>query len=76
MVLGVSHRSIGTQEYSHSKVHRFQGEGFGLLVPVSSTHLCASTTGLSRSSSRTDLGGLILERASRLDAFSGYRSGA
>ena len=50
----------------------------GLLVPVSSTHCCASTSGLStRSSSRgpyqvDPVGDLILERASRLYAFSAY----
>ena len=50
----------------------------GLLVPVSSTHCCASTSGLStRSSSRgpyqvNPVGDLILERASRLYAFSAY----
>jgi hypothetical protein len=50
----------------------------GLLVPVSSTHCCASTSGLStRSSSRgpyqvNPAGDLILERASRLYAFSAY----
>ena len=50
----------------------------GLLVPVSSTHCCASTSGLSTQSSGwgpypvNPVGILILEPASRLDAFSGY----
>jgi len=52
----------------------------GLLVPVSSTHCCAYTSGLSTSSSPRNLqslaftkeGYLILRQASRLDAFSGY----
>ncbi len=50
----------------------------GLLVPVSSTHHCASTSGLSTQSSSwgpyqvNPVGALILKRASRLDAFSGY----
>ena len=54
------------------------GQVVGLLVPVSSTHCCASTSGLSTQSSswepshRVGDGNLILERASRLDAFSGY----
>jgi hypothetical protein len=58
----------------------------GRLVPVSSTHCCASTSGLSTSSSRTALqgtrsedrnsrGDLILGWASHLDAFSGYPIG-
>ena len=48
------------------------------LVPVSSTHCCASTSGLSTQSSTGGLpptkghGYLILKQASRLDAFSGY----
>jgi hypothetical protein len=50
----------------------------GLLVPVSSTHYCASTSGLSTQSSSwgpyqvNPVGDLILERASRLYAFSAY----
>ena len=44
-----------------------------LLVPVSSTHCCASTPGLSTWSSSTALKGvLVLRWVSRLDAFSGY----
>jgi hypothetical protein len=44
-----------------------------LLVPVSFTHYCASTSGLSTWWSSTALKGiLVLKEASRLDAFSGY----
>ena len=44
-----------------------------LLVPVSCTHCCASTPGLSTWSSSTALKGeLVLRWVSRLDAFSGY----
>ena len=43
------------------------------LGPVSFTHCCASTPGLSTWSSSTALkGDLVLRGASRLDAFSGY----
>ena len=43
------------------------------LVPVSYTHYCASTPGLSTWSSSTALKGELVSRwASRLDAFSGY----
>ncbi len=43
------------------------------LVPVSSTHYCASTPGLSTWWSPTALKGELVSRgASRLDAFSGY----
>ena len=43
------------------------------LVPVSSTHHCASTPGLSTWSSSTALKGELVSRwVSRLDAFSGY----
>src|SRR6266566_3633498 len=43
------------------------------LVPVSYTHYCASTPGLSTWSSSTVLKGiLVLRWVSRLDAFSGY----
>jgi len=49
----------------------------GLLVPVSSTHYCASTSGLSTRSSTwalitLRLGDLILRQVSRLYAFSAY----
>ena len=44
-----------------------------LLVPVSCTHCCASTPGLSTWSSSTALEGELVSRwVSRLDAFSGY----
>ncbi len=44
-----------------------------LLVPVSFTHCCASTPGLSTWSSSTALKGTLVSRwVSRLDAFSGY----
>jgi len=43
------------------------------LVPVSYTHCCASTPGLSTWWSSTVLkGNLVSREASRLDAFSGY----
>ena len=54
------------------------GQALGLLVPVSSTPRRASTSGLStrwscRGPYQVDpVGDLILKRASRLDAFSGY----
>ena len=53
-------------------------QALGLLVPVSCTPCGASTSGLSTQSSgwgpyhHGGVGGLILRRASRLDAFSGY----
>ena len=53
-------------------------QALGLLVPVNSTPHRASISGLSTQSSTGSLthakvvGDLILERASRLDAFSGY----
>ncbi len=54
------------------------GQALGLLVPVSCTCYQASTSGLSTRWSRrgpyqvNPVGDLILKRASRLDAFSGY----
>src|SRR3954454_2041782 len=54
------------------------GQALGLLVPVSCTHYWASTSGLSTPWSSggpypvNPVGDLILKRASRLDAFSGY----
>ncbi len=54
------------------------GQALGLLVPVNSTPHRASISGLSTPWSVGGLnhakvvGDLILERASRLDAFSGY----
>src|SRR3984893_1572874 len=55
-----------------------EAKPLGLLVPVSSTRCRASTSGLSTQSSSwgpyrvNPEGDLILRRASRLDAFSGY----
>ena len=55
-----------------------EAKPLGLLVPVSSTRYHASTSGLSTQSSSwgpyrvNPEGDLILRRASRLDAFSGY----
>ena len=54
------------------------GQALGLLVPVNSTPHRASIPGLSTPWSlggltlTKEMGDLILERASRLDAFSGY----
>ena len=56
----------------------FQIKALDLLVPVSFTHRCASTSGLSTWCSHQGsypvdpVGDLILEPASRLDAFSAY----
>ena len=48
-------------------------QALGQLVPLGSTHRCASTCGLSTWSSATALRGcLISGRVSRLDAFSAY----
>ena len=52
-------------------------QALGLLVSVSSMHYCTSTSDLSPSDLLGALpgypvGAIILERASRLDAFSGY----
>ena len=58
-----------------------RGEALGLLVPVNSTPYGASISGLSTPWSVGGLnhpkmvGDLILKRASRLDAFSGYPFG-
>ena len=57
---------------------RIQIQALGLLVPVSSMHYCTSTSGLSTWCSDqgsypvNPVGDLILEAASRLDAFSAY----
>jgi hypothetical protein len=57
---------------------RVEAKPLGLLVPVSYTRCRASTSGLSTQSSSwgpylvNPEGDLILRRASRLDAFSGY----
>ena len=56
-----------------SAVFRIGSKPVGRLVPVSCTHCCASTSGLSTWWSATALGGDLVSRgASRLDAFSGY----
>ena len=74
--LEVPDRISGTAQWTRVKFGLRQV--LGLLVPVSSTHCCASTSGLSTQSSSwgpyqvNPVGVLILERVSRLDAFSGY----
>ena len=71
-------RISGTAQWTRSIKILLCGQALGLLVPVSYTHYCASTSGLSTQCSRwgpyqvNPVGVLILERASRLDAFSGY----
>ena len=67
-------RISGTAQWTRSI---FVEQALGLLVSVSSTHYCASTSDLSPSDLLGALpgypvGAIILERASRLDAFSGY----
>ena len=67
-------RNSGTAQWTRSI---FVEQALGLLVSVSSTHYCASTSDLSPSDLLGALpgypvGAIILERASRLDAFSGY----
>ena len=57
--------------------HQCSKQALGLLVSVSSMHYCTSTSDLSPSDLLGALpgypvGAIILERASRLDAFSGY----
>ena len=66
-------RTSGTAQWTRS----ICGQVLGLLVPVSFTGYPASTSGLSTRWSTGGLtprrmGDLILKRASRLDAFSGY----
>ena len=62
----------------HSEREQKDGsQVLGLLVSVSSVHYCTSTSDLSPSDLLGALpgypvGAIILERASRLDAFSGY----
>ena len=62
-------------------LHGHMVKPHGRLVPVSSTHYCASTSGLSRPSLERPFrgpksqGDLILGWASHLDAFSGYPIG-
>jgi hypothetical protein len=61
-----------------AKSNGVEAKPLGLLVPVSCTRYRASTSGLSTQSSSwgpylvNPEGDLILRRASRLDAFSGY----
>src|SRR5262249_48695836 len=61
-----------------AKSNGVEAKPLGLLVPVSCTRCRASTSGLSTQSSSwgpylvNPEGDLILRRASRLDAFSGY----
>ena len=69
-----------TNSLKRSTQFKFVAKPHGLLVPVSSTHYCAYTPGLSTSSSPRGLqvlcfhktGYLVSRGASRLDAFSGY----
>ena len=65
----------GTTQWTRNTFVEIQA--LGLLVSVSSTHCCASTSDLSPRGLQGALpdysvGTLILKRASRLDAFSGY----
>ena len=65
------------EKYPWCELHRVNSmdKPNGRLVLVSYTHYCASTPNLStRSSSWALQGDLILERASRLYAFSGYHN--
>ena len=67
-------RTTLCDEAMHSPSHMsFTIKPIEQLVPVSSTHHCASTPGLSTWWSTTALkGNLVLRWVSRLDAFSGY----
>ena len=73
----VPDRISGTAQWTRMQ-RKVSGQVLGLLVPVSCTRCRASTSGLSTQSSSwgpyqvNPVGVLILERASRLDAFSGY----
>src|SRR5215471_7297866 len=68
----------GRETLPPSWAGRVEAKPLGLLVPVSCTRRRASTSGLSTQSSSwgpyqvNPEGDLILRRASRLDAFSGY----
>src|SRR5262249_43668376 len=70
-------RTSGTAQWTQTNL-KVEAKPLGLLVPVSSTRCRASTSGLSTQSSSwgpyqvNPEGDLILRRASRLDAFSGY----
>ena len=74
----VPDRISGTAQWTRNKIDEVEAKPLGLLVPVSSTRCRASTSGLSTQSSSwgpyqvNPEGVLILRRASRLDAFSGY----
>ncbi len=80
MCSGVPDRISGTAQWTRvsSQQRLCVCQVLGLLVPVSFTHCCASTSGLSTQSSSwgpypvDPVGDLILKQASRLDAFSGY----
>src|SRR6202020_2856248 len=71
-------RTSGTAQWTRNITKNVEAKPLGLLVPVSSTPCSASTSGLSTQSSSwgpyrvNPEGDLILRRASRLDAFSGY----
>jgi hypothetical protein len=76
-------RRVRPRESEERVLNSFQKQGkmvkpHGRLVPVGSTHYCASTSGLSTWWSTRGLegscdpGDLFLRSASRLDAFSGY----
>ncbi|GEM_PF-540521 len=70
-------RISGAAQWTQTKC-KVEAKPLGLLVPVSCTRCRASTSGLSTQSSSwgpylvNPEGDLILRRASRLDAFSGY----
>jgi hypothetical protein len=73
-VIGYTDRISGTAQWTQICC----GQVLGLLVPVSYMRCRTSTSGLSTQSSSwgpyqvNPVGDLILKRASRLDAFSGY----
>ena len=74
MSAGRPDRISGTSQWTRST---FVEQALGLLGSVSSMHYCTSTSDLSPSGLLGALpgypvGALILKRASRLDAFSGY----
>jgi hypothetical protein len=69
---------LGNRTVDAKQDREVEAKPLGLLVPVSYTRCRASTSGLSTQSSSwgpyqvNPEGDLILRRASRLDAFSGY----
>ena len=75
-----THQSV-SRASRRARLHGHMVKPHGRLVPVSSTHCCASTSGLSRPSLERPFrgpksqGDLILGWASHLDAFSGYPIG-